>query len=1155
MQMNLINVCIIAIVLVGIFTKATEIFYILPDNSTNISCPSHQCATFSQYFLDNDTLAVVSNVEYHLLPGEHYAISTGTVLLDYLQNFSLVGFCNKQLQQLPSTLLVSTDIVIFYSYNITINNVIFKMLYSSIDVTLQLVVCISCTIENVTLSGYGLIGHNLIGRSNLTNIVINNTPFNSEYQCNGYQGIMLQYGNYSFNDNISEITHGECITTIQKISVYYDSRCYTDRGIIHVDIEEYQMVDSIEIIISNSQFHGVMLQPIIDIHDDSNTISCIVWIINCRFEYISVSYTPMITVTPTQFNTVLNFVSCEFYYCNGSDDEYLIAIIVTSKMKFKNEHEACTNITFSKCKFSNNKGGLLSFTNVFLADCKLNVLFIGPMYIINNEISTFIISDVMEKLIYIDSMVVQIFGPINISKNIVYNDIMVFELCEIFIEGPITVSSNVAFPGNVMLLDSCNVSFQGPITISYNYGTDSIILFVACDITFDKQIMFKSNTCNKIISVRPQYTYIKLMESANITFLTNGYSYLDDIIALELNDDYNKPYPYCIFQYMTTKANASVEYIIILAENKNPVMHLAKCRLTFDCFTSHCKWLPTSVFHGHNPGLINQQIIQIDDRDINHHKFICQLTSTTHYDCAIDKLGPVYPGQILQIDVVTPCSENTSVIYAETHNNLLPSTACKIAHQTELLNTITKNSGTLNFTIVSNNTDMCELFLTITPHLYHVYEAFYVRLLPCPVGFALRNGICDCDPFLPPDIDTCYIEQSVIRRPVTRWITAHVQSNDTKYLTGNCPMDYCLPYSSNVLLTNPDTQCQFNRTGVLCSQCQHPLSMVFGSSRCMKCTNLHILIAILIILAGILLVTLMYLLNLTVTNGTINGIIFYANIISINDSVFLINDNVYKPLRVFISFTNLDLGIETCFYNGMDSYAKIWLQLFFPSYLTIIAVSIIISSRYSSRILRLTYARSLPVLATLFLLSYTGVLRVVLTVLFSYSTITHLPSGHQQLVWSIDASVPLFGLKFTILFITCLVLFLLLIPFNIILLFRRYLSWFRFINHFKPILDAFQGTYKDKYYYWVGVHITLRSIFYALYAFQPNLRLALAVIILIIFACYFGYIRPYKNKAVNSQELLLLANLSILHAISSYQNINNIIFIIVANVMISLAFI
>ena len=82
--MNLVKAWIIAAVLVNISTATTTIIYILPDNSSNISCPSHQCATFSQYFLDNDTLPVVSNVEYHLLPGEHYIISTEVILLGYL---------------------------------------------------------------------------------------------------------------------------------------------------------------------------------------------------------------------------------------------------------------------------------------------------------------------------------------------------------------------------------------------------------------------------------------------------------------------------------------------------------------------------------------------------------------------------------------------------------------------------------------------------------------------------------------------------------------------------------------------------------------------------------------------------------------------------------------------------------------------------------------------------------------------------------------------------------------------------------------------------------------------------------------------------------------------------------------------------------------
>ena len=380
---------------------------------------------------------------------------------------------------------------------------------------------------------------------------------------------------------------------------------------------------------------------------------------------------------------------------------------------------------------------------------------------------------------------------------------------------------------------------------------------------------------------------------------------------------------------------------------------------------------------------------------------------------------------------------------------------------------------------------MCELFVIASPH---IYEAFYIEIPPCPVGFTLQNGICDCDPYLSNiHIDTCHFDQSTITRPANTWITAHYYSNNTKYLIShNCPMDYCLPHSSHLNLLNPDLQCQFNRTGILCSQCQHSLSIVFGSSRCIHCTNIHILITIIVILAGIVLAVLLYLLNLTATNGTINGIIFYANIISINDSVFLVNDNVFKPLRVFISFANLDLGIETCFYNGMDGYAKMFLQLFFPFYLIVIAVSIIVTSRYSSRILRWTYTRSLPVLATLFLLSYTSVLRAVLTVLFSYSTITQLPSGDQQLVWSIDASVPLFGLKFTILFITCLVLFLLLIPFNIILLFTRYLSQFRIINQFTPLLDALQESYNAKYYYWVGVNLILRSVCFSFYAFHTK---------------------------------------------------------------------
>ena len=145
------------------------------------------------------------------------------------------------------------------------------------------------------------------------------------------------------------------------------------------------------------------------------------------------------------------------------------------------------------------------------------------------------------------------------------------------------------------------------------------------------------------------------------------------------------------------------------------------------------------------------------------------------------------------------------------------------------------------------------------------------------------------------------------------------------------------------------------------------------------------------------------------------------------------------------------VGIPTCFYNGMDDCAKMWLQLAFPFYLIFIATSLIITSRYSTTVQRLTARRALPVLATLFLLSYTKILHTVSIVLFSYSTITQLPSEQSTIVWSIDANVPLLGVKFITLFIACLIIFLIQVPFTIILLFSRPLLRFHYINKFKPL--------------------------------------------------------------------------------------------------------
>ena len=1006
-------------------SSATEIYYVLSDNSTNASCPSQPCATLSQYWLHDGTLPVVSNVEYHFLPGEHYV--PANMVLKNLHNFSMIGIVSDLSS--PAVLVCShvqsIIINIINSYFVIIKNVWFKhygtlFCKKTAYINLKMSCCFSCRIENVIFLQYGFRAFNLIGDSHLHNIKVRITQF-VEVCC---QEILLKYNTCPSSSGYNTQTH---VLTINQLVIndqnkFIIPRKGNDVGLkIHLSYLMYHL----QLSLTNSHFSS-MDNTAVHIQGGCSSKAKQIFITNCTFTLMR--YFTVIEIYLKPVNMIVSLLNIEFH------NNYYIQLKIWI-VRLPNS---------ISCKIVNANSTVPVVINIRIVKLLISgTSHFGDLLVIDKDVAT------------LDEVNV-FFKFLNFTKNSILGCGISLKKVAVHFTAPIDIYNN-QFRSSVMRFRSCNVSFSGMVTLRKNF-------------------------CNEVISLD---TYINILEYTNISLVKNKYR--NSLLSVESTEEYNQPYPLCLFQYIAINSSRITtdllsHYSITFYHNyhnnnSRALLHNSKIcsvSVTFCDFISHCKWLPSAAFYNHSSSTINKQIIQSDDHNCNHdHNHICYCSPKKAINCSIDKLGAVYPGQMLQANFCKKCGkiDNIStVLYADVYNTNLPNSVCKIVHQSELINVIGDNSNTVNYTIVSNmlNNNRCELFLTASPFLNKIYDVFYVQLLPCPVGFTLQDGICDCDPILPEYIDKCFIDYSAVRRPANTWITALKQAlNNTKYLISDCPMDYCLPYSSNVNLQHPDVQCQFNRTGILCSQCQQHLSMVFGSSRCMECTNLHIIISVIVIVAGIVLVILLYLLNLTVTVGTINGIVFYANIISINDSVFLANNNVLKPLNVFVSFINLDLGIEMCFYNGMDMYVKIWLLFLFPFFLIITAFTIIIASRHSTRILRLTYSRSLPVLVTLFLFSYNGVLRTVLTVLFSYSTITHLPSGHQQIVWSIDASVPLFGLKFTILFITCLVLFLLLIPFNIILLFTRRFLKYKIINHFKPLLDAFQASHKDKYYNWV----------------------------------------------------------------------------------------
>ena len=79
----------------------------------------------------------------------------------------------------------------------------------------------------------------------------------------------------------------------------------------------------------------------------------------------------------------------------------------------------------------------------------------------------------------------------------------------------------------------------------------------------------------------------------------------------------------------------------------------------------------------------------------------------------------------------------------------------------------------------------------------------------------------------------------------------------------------------------------------------------------------------------------------------------------------------FNILTIFMAWINLDLGIQSCFYNGMDAYAMTWLQFAFPLYIWTITIFVITLSRRYHIAARVISRNAVKVLATLLLLSYT----------------------------------------------------------------------------------------------------------------------------------------------------------------------------------------
>jgi len=164
--------------------------------------------------------------------------------------------------------------------------------------------------------------------------------------------------------------------------------------------------------------------------------------------------------------------------------------------------------------------------------------------------------------------------------------------------------------------------------------------------------------------------------------------------------------------------------------------------------TSHCKWAPGAAFQNKSPVVVNSKIIEVHTNAMSYqlgvHITICYCPTSSHYNCSVDQLGPVFPGENLTVDLCLPYNhKETAIVYIDTNNKNLLKSACIANNHKSTKHTFHySKSNRVHFVIASAQPEVCELFLTALPNLFTTYDVFYVNLLL--VGFTLQHGICDC---------------------------------------------------------------------------------------------------------------------------------------------------------------------------------------------------------------------------------------------------------------------------------------------------------------------------------------------------------------------------------------------------------------------------
>ena len=371
------------------------------------------------------------------------------------------------------------------------------------------------------------------------------------------------------------------------------------------------------------------------------------------------------------------------------------------------------------------------------------------------------------------------------------------------------------------------------------------------------------------------------------------------------------------------------------------------------------------------------------------------------------------------------------------------------------------------------------LYVTRASEIKFISVNLIVELSQCQPGFWYSNESQQCECYNADNIISCSGSNSTIKRGY--WFG----SVTGKPTVTSCPNDYCnftcCEITNGVYHLSPvrANQCRPHRFGTACGNCEKGYTLSFDSPECVdvnKCTIGTVLVTTLSLLYWIAVVVAVFAMTyFKVTIGSLYAIVYYYSVVDILLSrILFISNGLYTTVSIMSSLAKLTpqfLG-QLCLVKNISGIDQQFIHYVHPIVVLFILIMISVLARRSRRVSSFVSRGIIHFICFLLLLSYTSVASTSLLLMRPLTFVnvdkvyTYLSPDIEYFHGRHSAYVTV-AIMFTIVIVIGFPLLLLLEPFLN--------SKINFIK-IKPLLDQFQGYYKDKYRCFAGYYMICRLV-------------------------------------------------------------------------------